>query len=185
MSFMLEPAAPYAQQLNILISRATFNPENEWFFFDGAFNSASCLENGININTWLHENFVAVYNKEIIGYFEGVWNRPLDIIAGFRTINFTPKYSRIFVSALFEYFDYLFVKRGCTVFNWTVALLNEHALNQYERFVTDYCGHRVGLRHQAQKSYTGKVSDIYLYEIVRDEYLEWKARNFKKRPSMH
>jgi hypothetical protein len=182
MDFELIPATFVASELMRKISIATFDVENEWFFFDGAFNSVSCLETGIN--TWLHENFVAVYNKEIIGYFEGLWSRPLDIIAGFRTINFTKKYSRIFTLSLFKYFDYLFVNRGCMAFNWTVALLNEHALKQYERFVRDYCGHRVGLRHQAQKSYTGKASDIYLYEITQEEYLEWKARNFKKRPFM-
>ena len=33
--------------------------ENEWFFYDDAFNTTT-LESGCN--TWLHENFVAVYN---------------------------------------------------------------------------------------------------------------------------
>jgi hypothetical protein len=91
----LIPAACVASELMRKITVATFEPENEWFFYDGAFNASSCLET--NVNSWLHENFVSVYNKEIIGYFEGIWNRPLDIIAGFRTINFNKKYSRIFI----------------------------------------------------------------------------------------
>jgi hypothetical protein len=179
MQIDLIPAASLAQELMRKISIATFDPENEWFFYDGAFNSSNCLET--SVNSWLHENFVSVYNKEIIGYFEGVWNRPLDIIAGFRIINFSKKYSRIFVLSLFKYLNYLFINRGCMVFNWTVALQNEYAMNQYERFIRDYCGHTVGFRHCAQKSYTGKISDIKLYEITQEEYLQWKRRNFKKR----
>ncbi|MDR1240181.1 MAG: hypothetical protein LBK27_08700 [Treponema sp.] len=93
MIFTLEPAAAFAQPLNHLIMKATFDPANEWFFYDGAFNASSCLET--TVNSWLHENFVSVYNKEIVGYFEGIWNRPLDIIAGFRTINLNKKYSHM------------------------------------------------------------------------------------------
>jgi hypothetical protein len=87
----------------------------------------------------------------------------------------------MFIRALFAYFDYIFVNRGCRVFNWTVALQNEYALKQYEQFITHHCGHRVGTRHCAQKSYTGTISDINLYEISREEYFDWKGRNFRRR----
>ena len=148
-------------------------------FFDGAFNTTSVEQN--NYNTWLHDNFVAVYKGELIAYFEGNWNRQVDIISGFRAINFNKKLGRLFVKALFQYFDYLFINRGCMAFNWVVAVQNEYALHQYERFVKYYCGHKVGTRTHAQKSYTGKISDINLYEITRQEYLEWKARGFTRR----
>jgi hypothetical protein len=85
------------------------------------------------------------------------------------------------VKAFFTYLNYLFVNRGCMAFNWTVSHQKIHAMVQYERFVKDYCGHKVGTRHSAQKSYTGKISDINLYEIVRDEYFEWQERNYRKR----
>jgi hypothetical protein len=177
----LEPAAAFIQPLNHLIMKATFDPANEWFFYDGAHSAASVLESGMS-NTWLHENFVAVSeNKEIITYFEGQWQRPMDIISGFRAINFQPDPAGLAVRTLFTYFDYLFVNRGCQVFNWTVALQNVHALKQYERFIRYYCGHKVGIRHHAQKSYTGKISDINLYELTREEYFNWKERNFRSR----
>ncbi len=179
MGIDLIPAAYAAQELSKKISAASLDPENEWFFFDGAFNATVNLET--SVNTWLHENYIAVYNNEIIAYFEGIWNRPLDIISGFRTINFSKKYKRLFVALLFKYLEHLFVNRGCEVFNWTVALQNEHAMKQYDRFVKEYCGHKVGIRHHAQKSYTGKISDSCLYEITKDEYYEWKQRGYKKR----
>jgi hypothetical protein len=182
MSITLVPAAYAAQELSKKITVAAQDMENEWFFFDGAFNFTVNLET--SVNTWLHENYIAVYNNEIIAYFEGVWSRPLDIISGFRTINFNPKYSRIFIRALFMYFDILFVNRGCKVLNWTVALQNEYAMKQYDRFVDTFCGHRVGIRHYAQKSYTGKISDSCLYEITQEEYDDWKQRGFKKRRSV-
>jgi len=180
--FTLEPAVAYAPQLNTAIMNATLDTENEWFFYDGAHNGGNFLEINMS-NTWLHENMIAKNNKqEIFAYFEGQWLRPMDIITGFRMIHFGKNNSVMIVKALFCYLEYLFVNRGCHAFNWMVALQNESALKQYERFIQDYCGHKVGTRHYAQKSYTGKISDINLYEITRFEYFEWKERLFSKRP---
>ncbi|MDR2941991.1 MAG: hypothetical protein LBV17_05330 [Treponema sp.] len=53
-------------------------------------------------------------------------------------------------------------------------------MKQYDRFINNYCGHRVGIRHHAQKSYTGKTSDSCLYEITREEYFNWKQREEEK-----
>jgi hypothetical protein len=181
MSVELIPAAYAAQELSKMITTAALDPENEWFFFDGAYNFSTNIET--TVNTWIHENYIAVYNKEIIAYFEGIWSRPLDVITGFRTINFSKKYKRLFVATIFKYFEHVFINRGCEALNWTVAIQNEAAMKQYDRFVKDYCGHKVGIRHHAQKSYTGKVSDSCLYEITKDEFYEWKQREYKKRES--
>jgi hypothetical protein len=178
MQVELIPASFVAAELTKKIMESTFDINNEWFFSDGAFNASSL---DTNCNTWLFERFVAISEGKICAYFDGAWQRPLDIIAAFRTINFTRKSSPIFVKALFKYFDYLFVNRGCYAFNWTVASQNENALEQYERFIKNYCGHKVGQRTRAQKSYTGKISDIFLYEFTREEYFDWKSRNFAKR----
>jgi hypothetical protein len=103
----------------------------------------------------------------------------MDIINGFRTINFKPDAAGMFLQIFLAYLEYLFVNRGCRVFNWTVALQNEHALQQYERFIKDCCGRRVGIRHHARKSYTGKISDVNLYELTCGECFDWKGKNFK------
>ena len=100
----------------------------------------------------------------------------LDIISGFRFILFDKEKSRTGVKAFFEYLDYLFIKRGCNAFNWIVAEKNIHAYNLYEKFIKKYMGHKIGKRHFGQKSYAGIVSDVYLYEITKDEYFEWKNK---------
>jgi len=179
MKFEFIPAAYAAQELTRKIMMASLNVENEWFFFDGTFNFSADIQT--TVNTWLYENFVVVYDNDITAYFEGHWERPLDIINGFRCINFSKKHSKIFVEAVFRYFDYLFVNRGCKALNWIVAIENEHAMRQYDRFVKHYCGHRVGMRHHAQKSYTGKISDVCLFEVTQEDYLECKQRGNKKR----
>jgi hypothetical protein len=181
MNFSLEPAVIFSQKLNHYIIKATFDIANEWFFYDGAFTGSNSLEQNTS-NTWLYDSFVAVSeDKEIFAYFEGQWARPLDIIISFRTIHFGKHYSRMAVKSFFTYLDYLFVNRGCLAFNWTVAHQNEHALKQYERFIQVYCGHKVGIRHSAKKSYTGKISDINLYELTREEYFKWKGKNFGRK----
>lgn len=78
--------------------------------------------------------------------------------------------------AIFEYFEYLFVSRGCKAFNWFVTEKNTHAHELYEKFIEKYFGHLVGKRHYGQMAYNGEVSDIYLYEATCDEYFEWKEK---------
>lgn len=176
MAIELVPASFCLNELTKKIMVATLDVENEWFFTDGAFNTSTSFEQPGSCNTWLYERYVSIYNKEIIAYFDGMWSRPIDIIANFRAINFNRKYGRLFVVSILKYLDYLFINRGCRVFNWSVALQNEYALQQYERFIKKHCGSRVGKRTHAQKSYTGKISDVYLYEITCEDYFEWKNR---------
>lgn len=178
MGYSIEPAFLFNAELTRLIVKAGTELENQWFFFDGAFTSASTLELS-GFNSWAHENFVVVSDQKIIAYFEGQWSRPMDIISGFRLILFDKQYSLTMTRAIMDFLDYLFCCRGCQAFNWTVAVKNEHAYRIYEKFIKNHCGHRVGLRHHAQKSYAGEISDIVLYEITKDEYLGYKERRCK------
>lgn len=176
-TYRIEPAFTVAPGLSRKLVLAGKDIEKQWFFSDGALT-----ENGIidhQPNTWLNENFVVLDDNGIIAYFCATWSRPLDIISGFRLILFEKEKSTIMVKAFFEYLDYLFVNRGCNAFNWIVAEKNEHAYKIYEKFINKYMGHKIGKRHFGQKSYSGIVSDIYLYEITKDEYFDWK--NTKKR----
>ena len=178
-SYSLEPAFLFSTELIRLIAKAGTDPVNEWFFYDGAFTSTTNLEIG-SINTWVNENFVVIQNRTIVAYFEGRWNRPLDIFSNFRVILFDKSKTIVFWNALYDYFDYLFQCRNCQALNWSVALKNGHAYRIYEHFIKHSCGHRVGIRHHAQKSYTGQISDIVLYEITRDEYFAWKKKKTKE-----
>lgn len=172
MSYSLENAYSVKFELERQIIKASTNIENEWFFADGAFTAESTLET--SPNTWLHENFVVISDREIIAYFEATWTRPVDIISGFRLVLFNKSKSLIATKAFFEYLNYLFEIRGCNAFNWIVAEKNTHAFLLYEKFIKKYCGHKVGKRHYGQKSYSGKISDVILYEITKEEYFKWK-----------
>jgi hypothetical protein len=180
--FKLVPAGFMVHELSVKIMEATANIENDWFFYDGAFNTNMLEAN--SVNTWLYENFVALYNGKIFAYFEGNWQRPLDVVTGFRTINFDPKLKLFFTKAAFKYIDHLFVNRGCMALNWNVATENVNALNQYERLVKNYCGHKVGRRFHSLRSYSGKTSDMDMFEITKSEYFEWKDRGFKQRAAL-
>lgn len=179
MSYRLEPAFAVASGLSRKLVLAGNDLENQWFFSDGAFTETGVIEH--QPNTWLYENFVVLDDEGIIAYFCATWSRPLDIIAGFRFILFEKNKAIIIGKAFFEYLDYLFVKRGCNAFNWIVAEKNEHAYRLYEKFTKKYMGHKIGKRHFGQKSYSGIVSDIYLYEITKDEYFEWKKEKKRKK----
>ena len=178
MAYSIEPAYTVQNELTRQILKAGTLKDNKWFFTDGAFTAETQLER--NANTWLHENFVVIKNRRIIAYFEATWNRPLDIISGFRLLLIEKSNSFESTKALFDYFDYLFIQRGCNAFNWFVAEKNIHAFVLYEKFIKKYFGHRVGKRHHGQKAYDGEISDIILYEITREEYLNWKNPSLKE-----
>lgn len=174
MGYSLEPAYTVQNELARLIVKAGTNPENKWFFTDGAFTADVQLEH--SANTWTHENFVVICDRSISAYFEAPWNKPLNIITGFRFILLDKTKAINMGKAFFKYIDYLFVARGCNAFNWIVAEKNEHAYQLYEKFIKKYFGHKVGKRHFGQKAYDGEISDVFLYEITKEEYFTWKEK---------
>ncbi|MCF0124356.1 MAG: hypothetical protein HUJ68_01115 [Clostridia bacterium] len=179
MNYSIEPAYTVYNELSRQIIKAGTNPINKWFFSDGAFSADIQLEKCAN--TWTHENFVVIENKEILAYFEAPWNKPLNIISSFRLICFNKKKVKIIGDALFDYFEYLFLARGCNAFNWIVAEKNYHAVRIYRKFIKHYFGHYVGTRHCGQKAYNGEVSDVFLYEITKEEYFNWREAKGRER----
>lgn len=178
MAYSIEPAYLVQNELTRLIIKAGTDPVNKWFFTDGAFTPDSQLER--TPNTWMHENFVVIESKQVLAYFEAFWNKPLNIITSFRMIFFEKDKADTIVKALFQYFEYLFISRGCKAFNWIVAEKNYHAHRIYEKFIKKYFGHKVGMRHNGQMAYNGEISDVYLYEITQEEYMEWKNKENSK-----
>jgi hypothetical protein len=178
MAYSIEPAYLVQNELTRLIIKAGTDPVNKWFFTDGAFTPDSQLER--TPNTWMHENFVVIENKQVLAYFEAFWNKPLNIITSFRMIFFEKDKANTIVKALFQYFEYLFISRGCKAFNWIVAEKNYHAHRIYEKFIKKYFGHKVGMRHNGQMAYNGEISDVYLYEITQEEYMKWKNKENSK-----
>ncbi len=172
MSYSLEPAYLVQNELTRLIMKAGMDPTNKWFYADGCFSADSDLEH--SPNTWRHENFAVIADREIVAYFEAAWSKPLNIVSNFRLIIFNKDKGFIVSKAVFEYFDYIFVARGCKAFNWFVAEKNYHARRVYEKFTNHYFGHVCGMRHSAQMAYNGEISDIILYEATSDEYFKWK-----------
>ena len=175
MSYSIEPAYLFHNELAGLLFKASINPINKWFFADGCFSAESDLER--SPNTWLHENCVVIENREIVAYCESYWSKPLNIISNFRLIIFNKKKGVIVTKALFDYFEYLFVSRGCKAVNWLVAEKNYHAHRIYEKFIHHYFGHNVGKRHNGQMAYNGEISDVFLYEVTDEEYFKWKKKN--------
>lgn len=174
MGYRLEPAQSVYQGLVRKLTLAGMDPENQWFFSDGAFTPNDIISP--YTNTWSSEDFVVLDDDGIIAFFSAKWVRPLDILNSFRIILFEKSKILYAYKGLMQYFDYLFSVRGCLALNWLVAEKNKHAHKIYEKFIKRNCGHKVGIRHHGQKSYTGEISDVVLYEITRDEYFAWKNK---------
>lgn len=171
-AYKLEPAFSVYPGLIRKLTIAGMNPKNKWFFSNGAFNPDSFILSKVNTN--LSEDFVVIDNNEIIGFITGKWERPLNTINSLRIILFDEKKSLSLSRAIFEYLDYLFVARGCNAISWVVAEKNIHAYEIYEKFINKYMGHRIGIKHYGQMSYSGEISDVVAYEITKEEYFHWK-----------
>lgn len=172
MSYSLEPSYLFYGELSRLLLKAGTDVKNKWFFTDGAFIPETQLQR--TPNTWLHDNYVVICKKQIVAYFEATWSKPLSIITSFRFISFDYNSNRAIGNALFDFFEYLFNSRGCNALNWLVAEKNQHAYKIYEKFISNYFGHKVGFRHHGQMAYDGEVSDVLLYEITKEEFRNWK-----------
>ena len=170
--YKIEPAFTVYTGLIRKLTIAGMNPKYQWFFSDGAFTPETIVTP--SENSWTSEDFVVIDDNGIIAFFSAKWIRPLDILTNLRIILFDENKTIAATKAFFEYLDYLFIARGCKALNWIVAVKNEHAYKLYEKFINKYCGHRVGKRHYGQKSYTGDISDVILYEITNEEYFLWK-----------
>ncbi len=175
MSYSLEPAYAVRNKLVRALLKAGTNPENQWFFTDGAFIPDQMIE--YQPNTYQKDDFAVISDNKIIAFFSAQWNKQLQIIVGFRIICLNSSKSMEMSKAIFTYFDYLFVARGCKVLNFLVADKNVHAKNIYDKFTTKYFGHVTGHRTRGQMSYTGEISDVTTYEVTCDEYFAWKNRN--------
>lgn len=175
MAYSIEPAHLVRDELIRKIILASTDIENQWFFSNGAFNANLYITQGID--TWNHEEFAVIHDKQIIAYFSATWDRPLDIIQSFRMIFFDKNKSSLAVRAFFKFMDYLFICRGCQSFNWIVAVKNIHAVKVYDKFISRYFGRRIGMKTRGQKSYTGEISDVILYEVTRENYFAWKTQD--------
>ena len=173
--YSIEPAYIVRDQLIRVLMKASTDPENKWFFTDGAFVAENQIER--LPNTWNSENFVVVAGAEIIAYFESIWNKPLNIISSLRLLLIDKTQKVTFTKAVFQFLDYLFIARGAKAINWIVAEKNYKARNTYEKFIKKYFGHIIGKRHFGQKAYDGELSDILLFEVLQTEYFAWKNAN--------
>lgn len=173
--YSIEPAYIVRDQLIRVLMKASTDPENKWFFTDGAFVAENQIER--LPNTWNSENFVVVAGAEIIAYFEGIWNKPLNIISSLRLLLIDKTQKVTFTKAVFQFLDYLFIARGAKAINWIVAEKNYKARNTYEKFIKKYFGHIIGKHHFGQKAYDGELSDILLFEVLQTEYFAWKNAN--------
>ena len=170
MALSLQPAYLFWQKLARLLFKASVDLENKWFFIESGFNIQSLDRIG---NFSLAENFVVMDDEKIIAYIEGFWKPSLKVMEHFRFILFEKSYSMNFMSILFKYLDYLFLTRGCDVFNWSVAKQNTHALKLYNTITKCCGGKQIGQYTRILKSYDGEVSDSILFELTKEDYLKY------------
>lgn len=110
MVYSIEPAYSVYSELSRMLIKAGTEPTNKWFFTSGCFIPDLELQKIPNTST--AENFVVIFNKKIIAYFDAPWNKALNVISGFRFILFEKEQQIVATKAFFQYLDYIFVSRG-------------------------------------------------------------------------
>ena len=113
MAYSLEHAYYVQHELSRLIIKSGTNPANKCFFTDGAFVANSQLER--TANTWNHDDFVVICEKEILAYFEATWNKSLNIITSFRLIIFNSQKARTATKAFSKITIFSVFKDTCFI----------------------------------------------------------------------
>ena len=171
MAYSIEPSYVLADGICKELANASTKINNKWYFSGTGFNASNIDRNGDFSAT---ENFAIVSDKKIIAYIESRWLRSLKVLVDFNIILFDDSKKISFVDAVLSYFEYVFISRGCDVITFDVADKNVPLVNLCSKFSSKYFGHKCGIKTRNIKSINDEVSNAILYEITKEEYLEWK-----------
>ena len=131
-----------------------------------------CKLEQIYPNTWDIHQFVSVNEEdEVIGYIAYSINRVTNSVDQLVIYNFTDN-SITFGLDLKQVFHDIFMKFNFHKVQFCVTIGNP-VEKQYDKMIKKYHGRIVGILKDDAKCFDGKYYDVKLYEILRDEYMQY------------
>ncbi len=162
---MLDIAGKYEEKLQKIFANITF--DNKYMFMSGC----SYREKYKSVeSTWDTHEFVSVdSNKNVIGYITYQISREDQKVYGLQIINFSDN-KTLFGIDLMKCLDEIFTKFRFRKLRYCVFVGNPIE-STYDRFTNKYGGRIVGIEKEECRLIDGKLYDMKIYEIFRDDYL--------------
>jgi hypothetical protein len=169
---MLQPAYLYKDILYKYKSKIAFDERYKFYEYDTYVDYDIITDR----NSWECIQLVSVDNNDnIIGYFKADINRHVYYVCGLAIINFTPKTNLIFAKDLKQFFLDLFNKYNFNKITFRVVIGNPIE-KMYDKLVSNYGGRIVGIYKNNTKLWDGKIYDVKLYEIMKEDFCIFKYK---------
>lgn len=129
----------------------------------------------IKEDDWEKIQMVSVNDEgEVLGYFEADITQTSNVCHSMLVISFTQN-SRRFIQDMFAFIHHLLCVRNYSKIGWTVVPENTAAVRLYDRAVRELGARYVGTYKKHTVLRTGKIVDLDIYELLREDYLEAAA----------
>jgi hypothetical protein len=172
---MLDNAIKYTEELKIKLIDTWYDEKYKYYYMGGGHKPYCPAE-----NDWGAREFVSLdKNGKILGYISYTINRNVNSIYEFGAINFSDD-KFIFGIDLFKVIDNIFCQFGHQKLEWDVVCGNPIE-ESYDEAVAKIGGRIVGIKKRAVKLADGKLYDKKMYEILQEDYLEYKKKHKKER----
>jgi hypothetical protein len=164
---MLQPAYLYKDDLYKYKSKVALDERYKYWEYD----TEIMFEIKVDNSSWNIHQLVSVdKDNNLIGYFAANVNRQVYYINSLSVINFTSKSNYIFANDLKQFFLDLFNKYNYNKVTFNVVVGNP-VEQMYDRLVNNYGGRIVGYYKNHTKLWDGKLYDVKLYEILKENFI--------------
>ena len=168
---MLDNGFKYVDELKKLYLDTWYDPKYQYFYGGSYRDPFSVSDEG----DWHRREFVSI-NKDgdILGHISYAVDHEVNMALRFGAINFSND-KLTFGRDLMQVIDDIFCKFNMNRIEFSVIIGNPIE-RSYDRLVNKMGGRILCRRKQVAKTLNGTVCDDKLYEIMRTDYLEAKAR---------
>ena len=168
---MLDLAINHEDALKKKIASTMYNEKYKFFNFNSYYDKFELKTSNIG---WSSLQCVSVVDGEVIGYMYVSINQECNYFDSIGIINFSDN-KIVFGRDLYEFFDRIFSREDMFKLCFKVAVGNPIEPT-YDKFINKYGGRIVGTYKNHIKLFDGKLYDMKMYEITREQYLKNKER---------
>lgn len=179
---MLKRAIQYKSQINNLFIEASDNPKNRFF-------TQSYWEYipKITESNWTNQQMVSVDKSDnVIGWLEAEISVKQHYINNLSVIRFRDdeRYNYTFSKDFHEFFAKLFMHYEYRKINYN-SVVDSPNEKWYDEFTMKYGGRIVGVKKEHFAMENGKLCDLKIYELFRNEFLNTMIYKYPKVYSRH
>lgn len=169
---MIQPAILYNDQLEKLYAQCWYDTKYQYYFSSGYRNRLDL--SSVYTNPSSRREFVSVDNDgKLLAYISYFVDIEVELAYNFGFMSFPDSSIFIVAKDLYNVIDDIFCKYNLAVCEIS-CIEGNPVLSKYQKLVKKFNGRMVGYRTHRQKLLDGSIKGDYLFEVTRDQYLQYK-----------